>query len=232
MVQGSQSQLPDAPVAVGDGQLGLKLGDLVAQSSVLGQQQGGVSLRHAERAAACLAALADPARRDPASEAFGRARPRGRTTTIGLAHCRSPRVSTTDATGLVRALGPACSARPPATLARRGDGRRLRDQRPRRPVTVGVYAATWIKRHPRARRTNTTNDGRLRQVLDVELEGRRLRDWPVRDLKRRHALELVAHMLTVQGRAPSGAQNILRALSAMAEDAITTRSPRSTSSAA
>jgi hypothetical protein len=31
--------LPDAPVAVGDGQLGLKLGDLVAQSSVLGQQQ-------------------------------------------------------------------------------------------------------------------------------------------------------------------------------------------------
>jgi len=40
------------------------------------------------------------------------------------------------------------------------------------------------------------------------------------DLRRRHAKDLVAHMLTVQGRAPEGARNILRALSAMAEDAI------------
>ena len=39
-----------------------------------------------------------------------------------------------------------------------------------------------------------------------------------RDLKRRHALELVGLMLTAQGRATGGAQNILRALSAMAED--------------
>jgi integrase len=34
-------------------------------------------------------------------------------------------------------------------------------------------------------------------------------------------LELVAHLLTVQGRATTGAQNILRTLSAMAEDAMT-----------
>jgi hypothetical protein len=39
MVRGSQSSLRDAPVSAGDGQLRLKLGDLVAQSSVLGQQQ-------------------------------------------------------------------------------------------------------------------------------------------------------------------------------------------------
>jgi hypothetical protein len=39
MVRESQSSLPDAPLAVGDGQLRLKRGDLVAQSSVLGQQQ-------------------------------------------------------------------------------------------------------------------------------------------------------------------------------------------------
>jgi integrase len=114
------------------------------------------------------------------------------------------------------------------TFARRGDAQRaideyydLRDRRPRSPETVGAYAATWTERHPRAARTNRTNDGRVRQVLDVELEGRALRDWPFRDLKRRHALGLVAHMLTVQGRATTGAQNILRSLSAMAEDAIT-----------
>jgi hypothetical protein len=55
----------------------------------------------------------------------------------------------------------------------------------------------------------------------VELDGRRLRDWPFRDLKRRHALWLIAHLFTVQGRATTGAQNILRTLSAMAEDALT-----------
>jgi hypothetical protein len=57
--------------------------------------------------------------------------------------------------------------------------------------------------------------------LDVEVEGRRLCDRPFRDLKRRHALALVAHMLSDRGGAPSGAQNVLRTLSAMAEDAIT-----------
>jgi integrase len=58
-------------------------------------------------------------------------------------------------------------------------------------------------------------------VLGVEIEGLRLGDWPLHELRRRHAIELVAHLLTSQGRAPGGAQNILRTLSAMAEDAIT-----------
>jgi hypothetical protein len=105
------------------------------------------------------------------------------------------------------------------TFARRGDARRTIDEyydlraRPwRSPETVGAYASTRTARHPRASRTNRTNDGRIRQVLDVEIEGRRLRDWPFRKLKRRHALELVAHMLTVRGRATTGAQNILRTL--------------------
>jgi integrase len=89
------------------------------------------------------------------------------------------------------------------------------------PETVGAYAETWTERHPRSARTNRTNAGRIRQVLDLELDGRKLRDWPFRDLRRRHALELVGHMLTAQGRATTGAQNVLRALSAMAEDAIT-----------
>jgi hypothetical protein len=29
------------------------------------------------------------------------------------------------------------------------------------PETLGAYAESWTKRHPRAKRTNTTNDSRL-----------------------------------------------------------------------
>jgi integrase len=55
----------------------------------------------------------------------------------------------------------------------------------------------------------------------VEVEGIPLKDWPLRELRRRHALVLVDHMLRTEGRATTGAVGILRALSAMAEDAIT-----------
>ena len=87
--------------------------------------------------------------------------------------------------------------------------------------TVGAYAADWTERYPRSKRTNVTNDGRIRAVLDVELEKRKLRDWPLAELRRKHTLALVDHMLREQGRATTGATDILRALSAMAEDAIT-----------
>ncbi len=70
-------------------------------------------------------------------------------------------------------------------------------------------------------RTDRTNAGRIRNVLDVELEGLPLAEWDMRELRRRHAAELVAKMLTDQGRSPGGARNILRSLSAMTEDAIT-----------
>ena len=89
------------------------------------------------------------------------------------------------------------------------------------PERVGRYVATWTDRHPRSRRTNATNRHRISRVLEVELEGRAFSDWPLRELRRRHANELVDHLLTVQGRAHTGVQNILRTLSAMAEDAIT-----------
>ena len=84
---------------------------------------------------------------------------------------------------------------------------------------------------PAGSRTNKTSNGRVRQVLDVEVEGRRRCDWPFRDVKRRHALALVAHMLSDRGGATSGAQNILRTLSAMAGDAITDEVADVTSSA-
>lgn len=92
---------------------------------------------------------------------------------------------------------------------------------PVRRDTLGSYAADWTRRHPRSERTNVTNDGRIAAVLDVKAEGRRLAEWPLGELRRRHALDLVEHMLVAQGRAATGAGNILRALSAMAEDAIT-----------
>ena len=87
--------------------------------------------------------------------------------------------------------------------------------------TVGAYTEGWVARYPRSERTNRTNVHRMRRVLVVKLEGVELRDWLFRDLRRRHLNELVDHMLSVQRRAPSGAIDILRALSAMCEDAIT-----------
>jgi integrase len=87
-------------------------------------------------------------------------------------------------------------------------------------VTAGEYAARWPRLHPRSSRTNTTNESRLRSVLDLELEGLALRHWALVELRRRHAVELVDQLLRVQGRAYTGAQNVLRTLSAMCEDAI------------
>lgn len=106
-----------------------------------------------------------------------------------------------------------------------------------RPVvenTLGAYfgarddgGSTWTDRYPRSERTDKTNRGRIRAVLAVKVGRddpgrlRPLADWPIADLRRKHTLELVDHMLREQGRATTGATNILRALSTMAEDAIT-----------
>jgi hypothetical protein len=90
-----------------------------------------------------------------------------------------------------------------------------------RPDSLGAYFETWLERHPRSERTNATNEHRISRLLEVEVEGIALKDWPMRELRRRHALVLVDHMLREQGRATTGAVGILRALSAMAEDAIT-----------
>jgi len=90
-----------------------------------------------------------------------------------------------------------------------------------RPDTLGEYFATWPTQHPRSERTNETNEHRISRVLEVEVEGIPLKQWPMRELRRRHALALVDHMLRIQGRATTGVVGILRSLSAMAEDAIT-----------
>ena len=86
--------------------------------------------------------------------------------------------------------------------------------------TVGEYAARWLDRHPRAERTNDSYRLRFEAVADVEIEGRPFRHWRFDDLRRRHAHDLVGHLLGEQGRAAKGATGIVRVLSAMAEDAI------------
>jgi integrase len=88
-------------------------------------------------------------------------------------------------------------------------------------VTVGRYAETWLNGYPRSPRTNTNYEQRLRTVLDVAVEGRALRDWPMGEVRRRQINALVDHMLKVQGRARQGAVGILRVLSAMWADAAT-----------
>lgn len=89
--------------------------------------------------------------------------------------------------------------------------------------TVGRYAADWTERHPRSARTNYDRNSKLRQVLDVEIEGRGLREWTFAELHRSHVRDVVDQMLRHQGRAAAGASAILRVLSAMAEDAIDDR---------
>lgn len=110
------------------------------------------------------------------------------------------------------------------TFKRKGDAQKAIDEAyglSESPDTLGAYFETWTERHPRAERTNTTYNHRISRVADVEIEGIPLRDWPLAELRRRHTLALVDHMLRNEGRATTGAVGILRSLSAMAEDAIT-----------
>jgi len=93
--------------------------------------------------------------------------------------------------------------------------------KPAEAQTVGAYFQRWLVKHPRSARTDATNRHRIGRLLDVGVEGLPLRDWDLRDLRRRHVLELVDHMLREQARATTGAKQILSAYSAMVEDAIT-----------
>lgn len=88
------------------------------------------------------------------------------------------------------------------------------------PNTVGEYAATWMERYPRSVETSRTNDRRMAIALDVKLQGRTLRDWPLCELRRKHAIELIRILLVDQGRAAEGARSILRTMTTMMEDVI------------
>lgn len=90
---------------------------------------------------------------------------------------------------------------------------------PARTDTLGGYARLWPSVHPRSERTNTENAWRIGVVLAIDVEGLPLRHWPMSDVRRRHALAVQA-MLLAQGRTAEGATGILRAMSAMVNDAV------------
>jgi integrase len=87
--------------------------------------------------------------------------------------------------------------------------------------TLGAYFKRWPLLHPRAPRTQKTNEHRVTRALPVEIDGRPLRDWPFNELRRRHVYALIDALLTKQGRSALGATHVVRALSVMTEDAIT-----------
>ena len=125
---------------------------------------------------------------------------------------------------VARYTGPDGRRRSAGTLKTKREAQDAIDTAHGRPAareTVGQYAHDWTARYPRSERTDKTNRGRLAAVLDLKVEGRPLQAWPFAELRRRHAGELVDRMLRDQGRAATGAANILRTVSAMAEDAIT-----------
>jgi integrase len=90
---------------------------------------------------------------------------------------------------------------------------------PTRLDTLGGYAALWRSVHPRSERTNTENVWRIGVVLAIDVEGLELRHWAMSDIRRRHALAVQAKLLE-QGRSAEGATGILRAMSAMVNDAV------------
>ena len=51
--------------------------------------------------------------------------------------------------------------------------------------TVARYLEVWPLRYPRSERTNKTNVGRVSAVLEVEIEGRPLGEWPLHEALRR-----------------------------------------------
>lgn len=87
--------------------------------------------------------------------------------------------------------------------------------------TVGGYFAQWPHRHPRGKRTQDTNEHRVSRARNIEVEGRLLREWPLRELRRRHVLAVLDALLREQRRSARGATHVVRALGLMAEDAIT-----------
>jgi hypothetical protein len=89
-----------------------------------------------------------------------------------------------------------------------------------RKQTIGQYFETWLRRHPRAERTEQGYRSAVRSVLGVKIDGLELRHWPVSELRRRHVVDLVDALLREKGRAVSGARNVLGVCSAMFSDAL------------
>lgn len=87
-------------------------------------------------------------------------------------------------------------------------------------LTVGGYFETWLQDHPRTKRTEDNYRSCVLSVLDVQIDGRAFKDWPMDDLKRKHLIRIVDVLLREHGRAAAGAQVVMSRLSIMFENAI------------
>lgn len=88
-----------------------------------------------------------------------------------------------------------------------------------RSATLDEFLPVWRVDYPRGPRTMVAYESRLRQVIDLPVDGKRLGDWNLRALRRRQVDQLYATLLS-QGRAARGAKAILSMLRALHEDAI------------
>ena len=108
-----------------------------------------------------------------------------------------------------------------STFDRKADAQRAIDEalleqrglRSEEPQKVGDYLQSWLDRHPRSERTNKTYRDRIGYVLDVQIEGRPLREWLFDELRRRHVHDLLDHLLREPGsRRRGSARRPARAL--------------------
>lgn len=156
-----------------------------------------------------------PARRETPTR---RRNPGGKT--VWVARCTDP-TGHRASHGTFKKKGPCdVQGRDDCCAQHRIDAKYAEWERPVAPDTVGAYVEDWTDRHPRSERTDATNNHRIGRLLDVELDGRPFRDWPLADVKRRQVNDLVDYMLREQGRAVTGVRGMLGSLSTMAEDAI------------
>lgn len=128
----------------------------------------------------------------------------------------------TDSRGRRRVARPAWN-RGKGTFKLKKDAQRAIDEAyglPDEVNTVRGYLPTWLEQSDRSERTDDTNRDRIKSVLDVDVEGRLFGDIPISEIRRRHAKQLISHMLLVKGRAAVGAAGVIRSLSTMFEDAI------------
>lgn len=88
------------------------------------------------------------------------------------------------------------------------------------PVTVRRYfEETWLQRHPRSERTEAGYK-RLNAVMGAPMQDGPFGDLAVDAVRPRHLDDLVDHMLRVDGRAASGARQVIGVISTMFIDAI------------
>lgn len=87
-------------------------------------------------------------------------------------------------------------------------------------LTVGGYFETWLADHPRNPRTEANYRSCVQGVLDIQVDGRAFRDWPMDGLRRKHLNRIVDVLLRDRGRAAAGVRVVMSRLSVMFENAI------------